>query len=118
MTKYVSWLLYMITLFVMSTVSLVHWQWKPENPYVNESNGWNTKDINVIWSWSWQKDAFVNVVKWAVNWVLGILALIALLVIMYWWFQMVTSAWNEDSYTKWFTILICKCISRVSFNDE
>lgn len=105
MMKYIGWLLYWVTVLVMWTFSLVHGQWKPQNPYVEESNWWNTKDINVVWSWSGQKDAFVNVVKWAINWILGILALIALIILMYWWFQMVTSAWDEDKYNAWFTIL-------------
>ncbi len=73
--------------------------------FTDTSDSWEAKWVNLIDTNTQQKDAFVNVVKWAVNRVLGILALIALLVIMYWWFQMVTSAWNEDSYNKWFTIL-------------
>jgi Type IV secretion system pilin len=73
--------------------------------FTDPSDSGQAKWVNLIDTNTQQKDAFVNVVKWAVNWVLGILALIALLVIMYWWFQMVTSAWNEDSYNKWFTIL-------------
>jgi uncharacterized YccA/Bax inhibitor family protein len=40
-----------------------------------------------------------------VNWVLGILALIALLVVMYGGFQMVTSAGDEKKYGEGFTIL-------------
>ena len=50
-------------------------------------------------------DAFVNVVKGAVNWVLGILALIALLVVMWGGFQMVTANGDEGKYTMGFTIL-------------
>jgi hypothetical protein len=73
--------------------------------FTDTSDSGEAKWVNLIDTNTQQKDAFVNVVKWAVNWVLGILALIALLVIMYWWFEMVTSAWNEDSYNKWFTIL-------------
>ncbi len=63
------------------------------------------EEVNLIWTDSQQQDAFVNVVKWWVNWVLGILALIALVIIMYGGFLMVTSAGNDDSYSKWFTIL-------------
>lgn len=63
------------------------------------------EEVNLIWTDNQQQDAFVNVVKWWVNWVLGILALIALIIIMYGGFLMVTSAGNDDSYSKWFTIL-------------
>jgi hypothetical protein len=40
-----------------------------------------------------------------VNWVLGILALIALLILMYGGFQMVTAAGDEKKYEAGFTIL-------------
>jgi hypothetical protein len=39
-----------------------------------------------------QQDAFVNVVKSAINWLLGILALIALIILLYGGFLMVTAA--------------------------
>jgi len=63
------------------------------------------ENVNLIGTDSQQEDAFITVVKWAVNWVLGILALIALIIVMYGWFLMVTSAWDDDAYGKWFTIL-------------
>ena len=63
------------------------------------------EEVNLIWTDSQQQDAFVNVVKGAVNWILGILALIALIILMYGGFQMVTSAGEEEKYTAWFTIL-------------
>jgi phosphatidylglycerophosphate synthase len=47
----------------------------------------------------------INVIKGGVNWVLGILALIALIILLYGWFLMVTSAGNEEQYKKWRTIL-------------
>lgn len=63
------------------------------------------EEVNLIWTSDQQQDAFVNVVKWWVNWVLGILALIALIIIMYGGFLMVTSWGNDDEYNKGFTIL-------------
>jgi len=63
------------------------------------------EEVNLIWTDSQQQDAFVNVVKWWVNWVLGVLALIALLYLMWGWFQMVTSGGDDEAYGKWFTIL-------------
>lgn len=52
-----------------------------------------------------QEDALINVVKWWVNRVLGILGLIALLILMYGGFLMVTSAGEEEQYKKGRTIL-------------
>lgn len=52
-----------------------------------------------------QKDNFLDVVKGVANWVFGILALIALLIVMYWGFLMVTSTGEDDGYTKWLSIM-------------
>jgi len=78
---------------------------KPNNPFIDDSDSWSAEQVNVIWSSSGQKDAVVNVVRWYINRVLWVMGLIALLFLIYWWFLMVTSAWEEDKYTKWFTIL-------------
>lgn len=80
------------------------WLLSVTNPY-DGSDVWESEDVKVPWTWTNQTDAFVNVVKGAVNWVLGILALIALLILLWWGFQMVTSAGNDDQYGKGFTIL-------------
>lgn len=76
---------------------------KPENSY--KSTNSKANDVNTWWTENRQEDAFVNVVKWWVNRVLGILALIALLYLMWGWFQMVTSWGDDDAYGKGFTIL-------------
>jgi uncharacterized membrane protein len=62
-------------------------------------------DVNTVGTNDGQQDAFVNVIKSAVNRTLWILALIALLVLLYGGFQMVTAAGNEEQYGKWMTIL-------------
>ena len=46
-----------------------------------------------------------NVVKSIVNWFLGILWLIALIMMLYGGFLMVTAAGEEESYNKWWKIL-------------
>lgn len=73
--------------------------------FISQTDNGAAWDINTVWTDIQQKDAAVNIVKSAVNRVLWILALIALIVLLYWWFLMVTSAWNEEQYGKWFTIL-------------
>lgn len=45
-----------------------------------------------------QDDKFLKVVKGAVNWVLGILGLIALLFLLYGGFEMVTAAGDDKKY--------------------
>lgn len=80
-------------------------QFQKQGPLVNPTADGGSANLNVVWAWAGQQDAFVNVVKWAINWMLGILALIALIILLYGGFQMVTSAGDEDKYTAWFTIL-------------
>lgn len=76
--------------------------------YANNSWFWTraADSINLPWwanefKWEW----LIDVIKWIVNWVLGILSLVALIILLRWWFQMVTAAWDESKYKKWFTIL-------------
>lgn len=90
-------------------LSMFVWMWnaqfQKQGPLVNPTADWGSANLNVVGAWAGQQDAFVNVVKWAINWMLGILALIALIILLYGGFQMVTSAGDEDKYTAWFTIL-------------
>jgi len=80
-------------------------QFTRPNNLTDYTNGWETEGLDIIWQGAGQWDAFVTVVRNFVNWTLGILALIALLVLLYGGFQMVTAAWNEDQYGQWFKIL-------------
>lgn len=50
-------------------------------------------------------DRIIGVVKGAVNWILGILALIMLILVIRWWFQMLFANGDSWKYTAWFTIL-------------
>jgi len=44
-------------------------------------------------------------IKNFINYVLGLLAVIALVILLWWGFQMVTAAGDDNKYKKWFTIL-------------
>ena len=61
--------------------------------------------INVGWNqqgaWTW----FISFVQNGVNWILWILGLITVVIIIWWGFQMVTAAWDDTKYKKWFTIV-------------
>lgn len=60
-----------------------------------------------------QDDKFLKVVKWAVNWVLGILGLIALLFLLYGGFEMVTAAGDDKKYSAGAKILKAAAIGLV-----
>jgi hypothetical protein len=47
----------------------------------------------------------LTVVRNVINWVLRVLWLISLIVLLWGGFQMVTAAWDDAKYKKWFTIL-------------
>ena len=92
--------------FALFTVAPVWAQFTtPNNPSLNPTAWGNSQNVSVVGAGVGQQDAFVNVVKWAINWLLWILALIALVILLYGGFLMVTAAGNDDQYNKWFTIL-------------
>jgi hypothetical protein len=61
--------------------------------------------INTLWTtwdrWGW----LIQVIKNAINWVLGMLSLVALVLCLWWWFQIVTAAWDEWKQKKWMSVL-------------
>ncbi len=63
--------------------------------------GW----IDVAWQWSLQWDSLIGSIQTFINRVLGILGLIALIILLYAGFQMVTAAGDEEKYNSWFKIL-------------
>lgn len=76
-----------------------------QNPYLDQSNPGQSQNLSVPGAGANQTDSFVNVVRNAINWVLGILALIALILLLWGGFQMVTAAGDEGKYSAGFTIL-------------
>lgn len=66
------------------------------------------KGVKVPWADANDKiknDTLVNVIKGAINRVLGILALIALVILLWWGFQMVTANGDDGQYKMGFTLL-------------
>lgn len=79
-----------------------------ENPGgFGASNG--VKGISVWWTASAttraESSSLLNTITNAVNWILGMLALIALIVCLWWGFQMVTAAGDDAKYKKGMGIL-------------
>ena len=106
--KLIFWILSCIVFWasVVSVPVTQAWvfQWT-ENPYVLPTDNWSVTDLKVIGDGQSTQDWLVAVIKWVVNRALGILAFIALIVLLYGWFLMVTAAWDDGRYDKWFTIL-------------
>jgi hypothetical protein len=102
------WLAMIVWLFGLSFVSLpdVNAQGYEWNSLYEDPNGpWWAGNIDLVNTENWTADGLVNVIKWAVNRMLWILGLIALIVVLYGGFLMVTASGNEDQYNKWFIVL-------------
>lgn len=66
----------------------------------------NNSDIKgVAGAWLDKGDGLISVIKGFLNWVLGLLALIAFALLLYGGFTMVTAGGDEAGYKKWFTVL-------------
>jgi len=98
-------LLALLIVPVVGLLSIASVNAQAPNPYLEPTDGWGTEGVGVIGWWTWQQDSFVNIVRSWINWTLGILWLIALCILLYGGFLMVTAAWDEEKYKKWFTIL-------------
>lgn len=73
-------------------------------------NGWfdtqdNTFNPNVAGHTGMAETSLLETIKNFINWVLGLLSLIALIVLLWGGFQMVTAAGDENKYKAGFTIL-------------
>ncbi len=71
--------------------------------------GWTTSDLkatpNKISDDTLKGDNLLDTISNAINWLLAMLATIAVVICLYAGFLMVTSAWDEKKYEKWLTIL-------------
>ena len=64
-----------------------------------------TSNVGVSGTWTNQGGKLIDVIKTFINWMLGMLALIALVVLLWGGFQMVTAAGDDAKYKKGFKIL-------------
>ncbi len=52
-----------------------------------------------------REDALLHTIQTAINWILGLLAMISLILCLYAWFKMLTSGWDSKKYGEGFSIL-------------
>ena len=79
----------------------------PNYVSAEDSDPWaNPKaDTQMLWNQKLTWSKLITTIKNAVNWLLGILATIALVICLYGWFLMVTSAGDEKKYGEWLKVL-------------
>ena len=68
-------------------------------------NAEKTSWLNIPWAGADQWEKLVDVIKSWVNYVLLFLWLIVFLFLLWGGFLMITAAWDDGKYKKWFTIL-------------
>ena len=81
----------------------------PNYTHAQDGTDWanpnaNTNEIgdgSQTLTWS----ALLDTIKNAINWILWILATIALVICLYGWFKMITSAWDENKYKSGLSVL-------------
>ena len=82
-----------------------------DNPWFESSDAgwWNSQEMKynaeVAGSKGLKGDALINSIRTAINWVLGLLSLIALALCLWWGFQMMTSGGDSKKYESGLNIL-------------
>ncbi len=89
----------------LGSLAVVNWQWNFDDTSGFGTNPWNTAWVWVVWEWEDTGGWLIDVIKSFINWVLGLLSLIALVILLYGWFKMVTAAGDEWKYKEGFKIL-------------
>ena len=79
------------------------------NGFTTDWGWWSTDNLSynagVAGASSFQSDSLINTVRTAINWVLGMLSLVALVIALYAGFLMMTSGGDEKKYQKWVGLL-------------
>ena len=65
----------------------------------------STANVGIAGTGTAQGGKLIDVIKSFINWMLGMLALIAMVMLLFWGFQMVTAAGDDAKYKKGFKIL-------------
>lgn len=82
---------------------------KYANPGETTVWSWDKQDVSynpeVAWSKQFQKDNLIKTIQKAINWVLWMLSLVALVLCLYGGFLMMTSGGDSKKYEKWVGIL-------------
>lgn len=101
---------YWVTYFILGIATLSLWLL----PSVSFADGedcnkfWgncNVDKIKTIWTEEWPSSSLLDTVSRTINWILWILATIALIIVIYAWFKMLTSWWDSKWYDSWLKTL-------------
>ena len=103
MKKYLLWFFWTLSILLPSVAI------PPSVAMAQECTGFwcnaYVQGIGVIWTEKKQESALLDTIKSTINWILGILATVALVICLYAWFQMLTSWWDSKWYENWLKVL-------------
>ena len=94
---------YWITYFVLGIATLSLWL-LPSASFADGEDcnqfwgNCNVDKIKTIWTEEWPSSSLLDTVSRTINWILWILATIALIIVIYAWFKMLTSWWDSKWY--------------------
>ena len=95
-------------LMVIVLLSSSLWLGLVEAQFYEEQPGWENvdQDVDVRAGDEWpQEEWIIDWIQTVVNWALWLMWLVALIMLLWWGFLMVTAAGEDDRYQKWFKIL-------------
>ena len=78
------------------------WEWTDEDYTYRAQPNWEKQMLS---GQELTRSSLLDTIKNAINWILWILATIALIICLYGWFKMVTSAWDENKYKSGLNVL-------------
>jgi len=93
-----------LSVFVLWILSIWGLTTLAQTPWFGPNAG-NNAGITGLGAETYKEGKLIDVIKSFINWMLGILALIALVVLLFGGFQMVTAAGDDTKYKKGFKIL-------------
>lgn len=114
MKKIFKWLIAFI-ITSLGILSFTNVATADNDPRYNESNNWrwswmsaHVGSVRTIWTnnaTDWWQSTIIDTIKNAINRVLWMLSLIALVLCLWWGFQMLTAGWDDSKVKAWTKVL-------------
>ena len=109
--KKVLFSLWAITLLWAWSIGLVNaqnanwnWDWNTNTVTGMPQQNWTYKINDREITAGWSNYLLTNAIR-LVNWIMSLLSVVALVVLLIWWFKMITANWDDGKYKKWLSVL-------------
>ncbi len=102
MFKKILFIVSSLSLILFSNISIIQADTPARWFWINKEN---VTEFSTLWTEDAEDDELIDIIKSFINWALWLLSLIALVIILYAWFKMVTANWDEEKYKGGFKII-------------